>query len=308
MIADKLDLLKKSLPLENLKTSALTTEMGAYQYGNEGDDDEVIEFGHDKRLIHFLFSLSEEIRLSSEVDDGIVELNAGNFFMFSNPYTETALEIKLPPGGKILSIIISMKELHEIFGSSFGGDAAATKDFMESYKMKRFFVEKELTPSIAVIAHQFFSGINRPNVRRIYQQGKVMEFLSLYMDTPNSVDELENHCPFVLDAQELKKIKEAREIIIDRMMDPPSLKSLARLVGTNEFKLKVGFKSVFSNTVYGYLSDHRMEQARKLLTVDNSRIKEVAIQVGYSNPSHFIAAYKRKYGITPKQHLMSIVA
>jgi len=307
MIAARLDILKKSLSTENLETSVLTTEMGAYQYSNQHNDHQVVEFNHDKRLIHFLFSLSGEIELSSVVNNGIVELNSSNFFMFSNPYTEASLEIKLPPSGKVLSIVISMKALHEIFGSSFGGDAAASKDFMDSYKMKRFFVENVLTPSISVIAYQFFSGINRPNVRRIYQQGKVMEFLSLYMDTPNSVDEIENHCPFVLDAMELKKINEARDIIVDRMMDPPSLKSLARLVGTNEFKLKAGFKSVFSNTVYGYLSDYRMEEARKLLTVDNSRIKEVSVQVGYSNPSHFIAAYKRKYGITPKQHLKSIV-
>ena len=106
----------------------------------------------------------------------------------------------------------------------------------------------------------------------------------------------------------MEKIKEARDIIIEHMIDPPSLKTLSKLVGTNEFKLKVGFKSVFSNTVYGYLSDYRMEHARKLLTVENSRIKEIAAKVGYSNPSHFIAAYKRKYGITPKQHLKSLVA
>ena len=80
------------------------------------------------------------------------------------------------------------------------------------------------------------------------------------------------------------------------------------MVGTNEFKLKVGFRSIFGTTVYGYLSDHRMEHARKMLTVDKVRIKEVAVEVGYSNPSHFIAAYKRKFGVTPKQHLKSMVA
>lgn len=57
---------------------------------------------------------------------------------------------------------------------------------------------------------------------------------------------------------------------------------------------------------FGYLLDYRLGQPRKLLTVDNCRIKEVAVQVGYTYSSHFIAAYKRKYGITPKQHLMSL--
>lgn len=308
MIRQGLDLLKENLPEDDLQTSLLTDEMGAYQYFNSGEEDIRIKFNHDKSLIHFLFSLSGEINLSSEVNDGIEEINASKFYMFSHPYGNTILEINLAPEAKILSIVISMRELHGIFGSSFGRDAEATKEFMKHYKMKKFFIAKSMTPSISVIAHQFFNGINRPNVRKIYQQGKVMEFLSLYMDTPNSAEEAENHCPFVMDAIELKKLKEARDIIISQMIDPPSLKTLAKLVGTNEFKLKVGFKSVFSNTVYGYLADYRMEHARKLLTVDKSRIKEVAAQVGYSNPSHFIAAYKRKYGITPKQHLKSLVA
>ena len=308
MVSTGLDLLKKNLPEEDLQTSRLTQEQGVYQFVNSNDKNKIIEYPHDKSLIHFLFSLGGEINLSSAASDELVKLTSTNFFMFSNPFTETTLTLNLPVSAKVISIVISMKELHGIFGSSFGRDAEATKEFMESYKMKRYFIEKPMTPSISVIAHQFFNGVNRPNVRKIYQQGKVMEFLSLYMDTPNSVEEAESHCPFVLDAIELKKINEARDIIIDKMIDPPSLKVLAKLVGTNEFKLKVGFKYVYSNTVYGYLSDYRMESARKLLTVDNSRIKEIAAQVGYSNPSHFIAAYKRKYGITPKQHIKSLVA
>jgi len=308
MIRQSLDLLESKLLTDDLQTSLLTDEMGAWQYVNSAEEVRHIEFSHGKSLIHFLISLSGEIILNSEVNEGTAVANASNFSMFSNPYTDTVLELIVPPSAKVLSIVISMKELHGIFGSSCGRDPEATREFMDSYKMKRFFIEKPLTPAITVIAHQFFTGINRPSVRKIYQQGKVMEFLSLYMDTPNSAQEAENQCPFILDALELNKINEARNIIIRQMIDPPSLKSLARLVGTNEFKLKVGFKSVFSNTVYGYLSDYRMQEARKLLTVDNSRIKEVAAQVGYSNPSHFIAAYKRKFGITPKQHLKSILA
>ena len=308
MISKDLELLKRSASVDDdLKMSSLSEELGAYEYLNSKDFDQQIELNHEKPNIHFLFSLSGGIEITSEASDELAVLTGSNFFMFSNPFAESRISISLTPSAKILGLIISMKELHTIFGSSFGRDESATKSFMEGYKVNKFFVERTLTPSISVITHQFFNGINRPNVQKIYQQGKVMEFLSLYMDTPNTEQEAGDHCPFVIDAIEIKKMNEARDIMIENMIDPPSLKSLAKLVGTNEFKLKVGFKSVFSNTVYGYLSDHRMEHARKLLTVNNSRIKEVAVQVGYSNPSHFIAAYKKKYGITPKQHLKSIV-
>ncbi len=308
MLAEGLNILRDSLSEDDLQTSLINQELGAFQFVNSGTISTQIEVCHEKPFIHFLFSLSGEITVSAKSGEEQALLTANNFFMFSNPFQETKLCIVLPPLAKILSIIISMKELHEIFGSSFGRDESGTQDLMESYKMQRYFIEKEIEPSIAVITHQFFNSIKRSNVLKIYQQGKVMEFLSLYMDMPNSVKEAGSRCPFVMDSIEIEKIKEVREIIVKNIIDPPSLKALARLVGTNEFKLKVGFKSVFSNTVYGYLTDYRMEQARKLLTVDKSRIKEVASQVGYSNSSHFITAYKRKYGITPKQHLKSMVS
>lgn len=308
MISKGLELLKNDLQGEDLQTSSLTNEMGAYQFVNSSSKDKIIEFAHDTHLIHFLFALSGEISLSATEGTEQVNLTSDIFFIYSNPYVATTLKICLPKSAKIFSLVISLKELHAIFGSSFGRDETAAKEFMENYKMERFFLEKPMNPSLSVIIYQFFSGINREAVRNIYQQGKFMEFLSLYLDSPNSVQEAGNHCPFVMDSYELKKIKEARDIIVEHMIDPPSLKSLAKLVGTNEYKLKIGFKSVFSNTVYGYLLDYRMEEARKLLTVNNTRIKEVATLVGYSNPSHFIAAYKRKYGITPKQHKKSITA
>ncbi len=306
MITRGLNLLKKSLPAEDIKTAMPTAELGAYQLQNSGKDTRKLEFAHERMLIHFLFGLQGEVALAAKDKGEEVELTPNRYYMFSNPFVDDRLAITLPPGAGMLSFVMSIKELHSIFGSSFGGEESAVKEFMESYKMRKFFTEREMTPSISVIIHQFFNGINRPDMQKIYQQGKVMEFLSLYMDRPQSVEETKEHCPFVMDALEMDKIKEARDIIIENMIDPPSLKSLARMVGTNEFKLKVGFRYVYGNSVYGYLFDYRMEEAKKLLVVENSRINEVAAKVGYSNPSHFIAAYKRKYGITPKQHLKSL--
>ena len=69
MVLKGLDILKQALPEENIQTSKLTQEMGAYQYINASDHDIIIEFSHDKSLIHFLFSLSGEIKLSSKASD-----------------------------------------------------------------------------------------------------------------------------------------------------------------------------------------------------------------------------------------------
>ena len=48
-----------------------------------------------------------------------------------------------------------------------------------------------------------------------------------------------------------------------------------------------------------------MELAKKLLQEQQLNVNEIASKLGYSNSSHFIAAFKRKYGITPKQFAIS---
>ena len=92
----------------------------------------------------------------------------------------------------------------------------------------------------------------------------------------------------------------ARDILIRNLDDPPSLLSLAKQTGINSFKLKQGFRQVFNTTVFGYLYAYRMEEARRLLGLGELSVTQVAQTVGYSHPGKFAAAFKKKFGITPK--------
>jgi AraC-like DNA-binding protein len=90
------------------------------------------------------------------------------------------------------------------------------------------------------------------------------------------------------------------------MAEPPSLQELADEVGLSLKKLKEGFKQIYGDTVFGFLLEHKMEFARKMLEAGDSNVNEVGLKVGYSTSSHFIAAFKKKYGTTPKKYLMSL--
>ena len=114
------------------------------------------------------------------------------------------------------------------------------------------------------------------------------------------------HCPFLIDEENVSKIKRAKEIIIARMAEPPGLQELADEVGLNLKKLKVGFKQIYGDSVYSYLFDYKMEFARRLLDSGSHNVNEVGLKIGYSTSSHFIAAFKKKYGTTPKKYLLSI--
>ena len=90
------------------------------------------------------------------------------------------------------------------------------------------------------------------------------------------------------------------------MTDPPSLDELAREIGLSLKKLKDGFKQIYGDTVYAYLLDHKMDEARKMLESQKYNVNEVGLKLGYSTSSHFINAFKKKYGTTPKKYLGSV--
>jgi AraC-like DNA-binding protein len=113
-------------------------------------------------------------------------------------------------------------------------------------------------------------------------------------------------CPFLMDEENIAKIKKAKQIIINNMAEPPGLQELSEMVGLTLKKLKTGFKQVYGDSVYGFLFDYKLEYARKLLDTGTYNVNEVGVQIGYSTASHFIAAFKKKFGTTPKKYLMSL--
>lgn len=97
-----------------------------------------------------------------------------------------------------------------------------------------------------------------------------------------------------------RQTRAAAELLGQRLEDPPSLAALARQVGLSESTLKRGFHEIFGTTVFGYLRERRMEQARDLLQNGEATVLEAAARVGYSNPSNFAAAFRRQFGVNPK--------
>lgn len=92
----------------------------------------------------------------------------------------------------------------------------------------------------------------------------------------------------------------AKNIILKSYKTPPSIKELARLCGTNDFKLKRYFKQVHKTTVYGYVQKLRLEKANLLLKEHLMSVQAVANEVGYKHQGHFSAIFFKAYGVYPK--------
>lgn len=246
-------------------------------------------------IIHFYFCLEGPVVFAFGPHYSR-ELQRQKTYFFYNPDATLPFELIVPPGGRLVSLAITLKKLHELFTH----DPLPVLNPENSNK--KFYDEREISSALLVTLSQLYSQHLSTNVQRIYYEGKVLEIIGLYFSTkqPNT-----ESCPFLNDQETVRKIKHAKECLLNNLEAPPTLKELAKQAGLNEYQLKVGFKEIYGNTVYGYLLDHKLDFARVKLDSGKFQVNEVAYQIGYTNPSHFIAAFKKKFGITPKKYLMS---
>ena len=73
------------------------------------------------------------------------------------------------------------------------------------------------------------------------------------------------------------------------------------MTGTNEFKLKRGFRQLFGMGVFHRLLFRRMAQAKMLLETTHQSIKEIAEIAGYDTVAGFIHAFRREFKVTPRE-------
>lgn len=97
-------------------------------------------------------------------------------------------------------------------------------------------------------------------------------------------------------------IDETIDILRTEWANPPTISALSRRVGLNECYLKAGFRQRTGRSIGEYVRQLRMEHALELLESGRS-VLQTATAVGYSNPSHFSAAFKKQYGRLPSSCL-----
>ncbi|WP_310991625.1 helix-turn-helix transcriptional regulator [Aequorivita marina] len=217
-----------------------------------------------------------------------------------NPQRDLPIALELEKNASVLSILLPISKLHGFFSS----EANYITFLSAENKDRKYYKEDRISPSKAIVLNQLMNYSLHPSIKPLYFKGKAYELLSLYFNRPENADV--EQCPFLADEENVLKIKKAKEIIISRMAEPPSLQELADEINLPINRLKEGFKQVYGDSVFSFLFDYKMEVARQLLATGSYNVNEVGLKIGYSASSHFIAAFKKKFGTTPKKFLMGL--
>ena len=251
-------------------------------------------------LIQFHFGLKGNAKFIFNQGTYTLDLKEEKSLLFYNPQKELPLHLEIEPKSWLISILVSIKKFHGLFSS----DAEHIPFLSDENRDKKYYGEENISPSMAIVLNQMFHYNLNPSIKNLYYKGKGYELLSLFFN--RNEDPNAEQCPFLIDEENVLKLKKAKEIIIANMAEPPSLQELSDQIGLNIKKLKMGFKQIYGDTVYGFLFDHKMEYARQLLDSGSYNVNEVGLKIGYSTGSHFIAAFKKKFGTTPKKYLMAL--
>ena len=251
-------------------------------------------------FIQFHFCLKGQMNFVFNEGNYSFPVNEDHSMLLFNPLKPLPIEVELAPNTWLVSVLISIAKFHSLFSS----DADHISFLTPENSTKKYYDNLPFTSSIAVVLSQILQAKVHDSMKSLYFKGKVYELLSLYFNK-NEDPSLEQ-CPFLVDEENVRKIRKAKDIILERMSDPPSLENLATEIGLSLKKLKEGFKQLYGDTVFAYLLDHKMEEARRMLDSQKFNVNEVGLKLGYSTASNFIAAFKKKYGTTPKKYLGSL--
>ncbi|HSS38353.1 MAG TPA: AraC family transcriptional regulator, partial [Polyangia bacterium] len=103
-------------------------------------------------------------------------------------------------------------------------------------------------------------------------------------------------------------LRRAKEFLHDRMNRNPGIAELSAAVGMSVDHFSRMFKRSTGLAPHQYLSDIRLERAKRLLAEGHTPIIEIAYEIGYANPSQFSSFFRKRTGVSPSSFRRSTLA
>ena len=261
---------------------------------NDGKKNKNLKKEIDTSFIQFHFVSEGQALYSFNNGAYKMSVNKGKYIVLYNPIKNLPLNAVISPKSNVLSVLISIKKFHKLFSE----DSNNIQFLKDENANQKYYYENKISNPIFLVLNELKRFDINSSTKNLFLKAKIYELFS-HLYNRNRDLNIEQ-CPFLTNEENFKKIKKAKDIIIENMTNPPSLVELSEEINLSLKKLKEGFKKIYGKPVYQFLIEYKMELAKKLLSDNNYNVNEVSLKLGYSTASHFITAFKNKYGLTPK--------
>jgi AraC family transcriptional regulator len=184
-------------------------------------------------------------------------------------------------------------------------DDTLTDDILNFKHVSSFTKILPLCGKTRMVIEALLNHTYTDSLENIYINAQTQMLLLYSLDCMVGEKELDViSCKFLANEADREKISKAREILIEHIGEPITIRELSRKVAINECYLKKGFKEMFGTTIFDFYQSQRMEHARYLLYEKGLSVTEVSIMLGYSSISHFSTAFKKHTGLKPCELLL----
>lgn len=139
-----------------------------------------------------------------------------------------------------------------------------------------------------------------PGLRRLYLEGRAVEIvaetISAVMRADRAVDD-----GGILTRHERVRLQRAKDLIAADPSDSLSVEAIAREAGVSASGLQRLFRLSVGRSVFEYVRLARLERALCALRNGETSVQEASALAGYSSAANFATAFKRRYGVTPRE-------
>jgi AraC-like DNA-binding protein len=232
-----------------------------------------------------------------------IQLHSGEAVFLAMPGHNWNVEVKCAAETALFSVVMDTQQLHLLLNPGFDEQRLRSA---HNFNMRDLMKVIAVSPALLMCFEQLVYHKLQPAFDPIFKKAKFLEIFSLLMDA--AFGRQPDKCPVVLSPAIETKIHQVRRHITQHPEETPDPDHLALLYDLPRNTLREGYRYLYGKTIHQYHADHKLESARQMLASGEWLVKEVAFKIGYHNPSHFIAAFKKRYGMTPREFMTGIRA
>lgn len=182
-----------------------------------------------------------------------------------------------------------------------------TEDTSSSGFLRPLFNGQLSVPSVYSVVSEHYSALSacidacdeicktKPLGYELYLKGKLYEFFYI----------LSNRCQNEKNprtAKSLDKLRVVLKLVENSYMHKITIAEVADRIDFSESHFMRYFKENMGTSFIEYLRDYRLTMAARLLLVSDNTILTISEEVGFENLSYFNRAFKKKYGVTPREY------
>lgn len=245
-------------------------------------------------LILYLYIYKDCEKLEFEINKQQIVKNENtdySSFLMTNSFTTQKL--KITKGTSVKGLTIQMSE--DWLKKNLSTSAKLNLDILKSQDVFQTLIQ----PGYRTLIREIFSPKINSVVPDLYLSCRIIRLLEVFFGDIFKNGLNANSLP--VSTRDVQNLFEVEQFLLDHFREPfPSINTLARMATMSASKLKQTFKKAFGTGLFEYYQRNRMVKAKEMLISKSYSVTEVGEHLGYQNLSNFSVAFKKEFGVLPK--------